>query len=285
MDIKELRRLLPFYIAGTLNTGERNAVEDGLRESAELRAELGEWKEIQQVVKARAGYEEAHVPASGLIEFAAGSLGGPDRQRIAAHIESCASCKTELDILRETFEKSDAAAALQSAPIPGPGFFSALVSKLKARRIQLGFAIAVVAIASIVFLMRQGSGPTQNSQILDLHYSPEVRGGETRPVPEIFIDQRIKQVVMHVGIPSSGIPATRYLLTLRRPSLLSEELADKLPGEPAGGEHTIISLTTAASHFLDSGRYELTVKEEFDHPPGGIQPSTYLIPFNISPDH
>jgi anti-sigma factor RsiW len=54
MNIDELKELLPFFVAGTLDPGERKQVEEALGTSKELRKDLKFWQRTKIVVEARA---------------------------------------------------------------------------------------------------------------------------------------------------------------------------------------------------------------------------------------
>jgi len=62
-DLDEIRSLLPWYAAGTLDAGETAAVETALAGSEELRAELRELRALQDVVLAPRAAEPSFRPS------------------------------------------------------------------------------------------------------------------------------------------------------------------------------------------------------------------------------
>src|SRR5438093_233113 len=100
MESSELSKLIPLYVAGSLSEPERQAVEEALVASAELRTELAFWKQAQYVTSS---YDPNHPSAEAIVKYAEGKLIGADRLAFEAHLNQCADCRQELEVIRETY--------------------------------------------------------------------------------------------------------------------------------------------------------------------------------------
>ena len=75
MTVNEIRELLPFFAANSLQAAERDAVEEALENSEELRKELEFWRHAKHATLINAETRaEGHVSSVQIVDYARGAI-------------------------------------------------------------------------------------------------------------------------------------------------------------------------------------------------------------------
>lgn len=115
MDCKSIAEILPWLLNGTLAPAEREQVIEHLAGCPACRSELGDTASAWEVFA-------RHVSPEMLMDRASGrALPPADAALVAAHLETCAACAGQYELVRESFELLEASAVRPRAE-PRPWF-------------------------------------------------------------------------------------------------------------------------------------------------------------------
>ena len=280
MTRDEIRHLLPLYAAGTLSAEERDAVEEELRRSPDLREEYREWESIRNVVVASAEYAALHLAPAVIVSFAEGNLIGAELDVAASHLKNCAACANELDIVRKTLAVPDhplESARTTSQHIGIRKKIAVLFTMPKAR---WAFAVAVLGIICLFIFFPHIFSPRQTDLSIDLTYIPVLRGESPLKTPTIVLSPGLERIRFTIHLPLSGIAGTRYSIAVLTPPLNATiQLPETLVTLTQTNSIVTVQLFMGVDFFGLQGHYEFIFKEEFHSIPEGVEPRSYSVPF------
>jgi hypothetical protein len=218
MTLGELKELLPFYVAGTLEPEEKKLVEEALSQSKELQEELDDWKAMQLVVKADAAYQKAgHLSTEETIYYIEDSsrINQVRLSEIETHLQNCDSCNSEIEILQATYPKQTLIKNIAE-------HLQKLVDAVRelSRPARIAYAIPVLAAAVViaVLLIRPMFSPT--AELVPFTLTDQsltrsgTRGTTTEELSTLTLKSKIRKINMIFILQKSGIQGVRYTLSL-----------------------------------------------------------------------
>jgi hypothetical protein len=184
MTCDQTLELLPWYLNGTLESGELAEVRQHLETCASCRAALAETGQAWPVFAQQDSAQ--HIPPQDLVALAWGeSPAEISPAATEAHLASCAECAAELEMARMSrrLEEEDNLALFPRAkPRPGTG---AAPRSWRAAAIAAGLAAAVAAGGwlhavrqPLLGAANQQAAAPHSSNVIDLGNSDAVRGTE-----------------------------------------------------------------------------------------------------------
>src|SRR5258708_28743846 len=109
MTHEELLRLIPLYVADTLDPREKEAVEREIPHSRELQEELAFWRRARQATVSYAEYlQQGHPTADQLVDYVELSQAGQQSHLIHKHLKECKSCRMELELISKSYPANPA---------------------------------------------------------------------------------------------------------------------------------------------------------------------------------
>jgi hypothetical protein len=286
MDCNDVVERLPWLLSGALPPEETQAVRDHLARCPACRSALADTRDAAAVF-------DAHLPTSTILDLAwdrpVPGLEPPVAQR---HLESCAACREELELARQSREleaEPDAAAVPASARPPRAMPVRFVLPATLAAGLVVGFALGarrtpappppddgrVARLEGETARLR-----TETTRLQDLVASLETAAREARPrlnlplfelIPgrtrsggpglanEITIPSSAAEVVLLIGLPNA--PGTPASAVLKDASGREVWTADGLTSGPPGGY-----VVTLPASMLPAGRYALTLRPKQDEP-------------------
>ncbi len=229
MEYSEIKKLIPFYIAGTLESDEKNLVENALRNSVELKKEFEFWVRAKEVVAQHAPRLTEHHLTPEQIVMAAQEHPAKELEKhsnIEKHLQECEMCRHEVDIIKSTYPLEK----VEGISVPS----EEKISKWFERNIQIGYlgsfkfadvfaAAAVVLIIVTVFftsINKQGVPliPQEHYADLIIPFSQVTRGNALDEIPKLTLDSQITRINITVYFLHSEIDSVRYAVSISLPS-------------------------------------------------------------------
>lgn len=294
MNVDEIRKLLPLYVAQQLDSAERTEIEQVLKDSEELRNELRFWQHAKRATILHAEMQsEDHLTAKQILEYAEGSMaGGDERIAMERHLQSCGSCRQELDLIKDLQERD-----LPAARATENRTFVQFLKKVK-----LAYAIPALAILvlGIFFFWRepppqqtithlpkdsvvvpQKKEPGKHAALV-LQYAGTVRDpqGKRKTVSVLILDETIAAVELTVPVEHSAL-AGGYRVLLTPPDRTTETLAESQPAMRFRSKLDALRLIIGRERFVEGGRYALLVREVLRRRVAGIEPEEYQYEFEV----
>jgi hypothetical protein len=238
MTLDELKRLIPPYMAGTLDPEERREVEDALITSAALKRELTLWRHAKGALEARvAELAGGHLTPEQIVDRAMGLTPGKEMLEIDRHLASCSLCGDELRLVNE---------CLGSGAPDRIGVIDRLSAFLHRIRPSVAIPLVAGALALVVFILVSRSHfpietpvpeheipgivnvPERQEATLWLTYRAAMRSTSGPPPDTLIFTGSEKQIRIHIAIPQNQVTGIAYSVALesagRRPFRLNETL-------------------------------------------------------------
>ena len=264
---REIRELLPWYVNGSLDAAEHEAVESHLASCEECRAELEDTRFALAVAV-------QHLPTEVLVAYVAGDDPGVDPELLATHLASCAECAEELALLRDShdallgepdaeprepdadgMEAQGDGQVLPWRPRPANDDGSATIWR---RVAAVAAVLALVSGLATFNLYRESTrlanrvaeldGPTVNIALVDLYPDDLVLRGETSdqaPAEVPPTTERVTLILNSRRAPASG----PYRIELRDPSTGTQTVIEGLRTDADG-----LLILSLAADALDGER-------------------------------
>lgn len=295
MTVNEIRELLPFYAANTLQGEELKAVEEALKDSEELREELEFWRYAKHatLIKAQA-QEEGHASSVQIVDYARGIISDSSaRLRIENHIQSCDQCVKVYDLIKSL--QPEVFPAFRLKPAKYPSFFS---------KFKLAYfipALAIILIAITFWLTREKEDQQQITQApFKVAPAPKESSVQRRTIafaftyagasrnlkpmknniPTIIIAGDVDSILFEIPVQHSMI-AEYYEAKLFSPGARTPSLFDSLRMTSRGGELDLLTWQLGVGSLQRDGVYALKVKEFLIKEKRKYEPEEYEYKFQV----
>lgn len=289
MDCNDVAERLPWLLSGALPAAEAQALRDHVAGCPACQAEMADTRTAAAVF-------DAHLPTSTILDLAWDrTVQGLEHSVVHRHLESCAGCREELELARESREleaRPDAAALPIPARPPRAMPIRFVLPAVLAAGLVVGFALgtrrtpsATTATTATDPRVAQLEGETarlqtETTRLRGLVESLETAAREARPrlnlplfelIPgrtrsggpglanELTIPASASEVVLLIGLPNT--PGTPASAVLKDASGREVWKAEGLTSGPPGGY--VVTLPAA---MLPAGRYTLTLRPKQDEP-------------------
>jgi len=253
----ELRRLIPFYVAGTLDDSEHRAVEDALTSHPEWQEDIRFWNAAKNHT---AIIPEGHPHSELLVDYADGGLRDQPAvvDMIERHLGQCLVCRSDVGRARQV------GAAERALP-----------------RWRTLAVAAVILAAGAMVLNQLGPEPPRTVAV-ELAASGSVRsGGTVEPVPVTLTDAT-DSVALRLGIPLSELADTRFEIKLKRLSdSQTFELVDPVSRKTTDDILWLSIRVARQPYFAVPGPYEILITEDVSGYPD-LLPESYALPLFVN---
>jgi hypothetical protein len=265
MATEEIRNLLPFYVAGTLQPEEKRRIDEALKSSGELRKDLQFWLHAQHAISAQAAYTAAgHVSASAIVDYAEGILAPGERRLVEHHLQSCHECSEEYRLVKSSVASEIAAT---------PSLIPQLAAIIKSIRLVYAIpAVAAIIVAVVLYFSAiekgshqpsaQGHIPPIIAEIphlvgesvpLWLTYQPNMRSTTRRGLPTLWLGEKHRQVDAFIAIPHNKLDEVRYHVEVEAGGRVQGVLADSLHRYASGSAYDSLHVVLLRSIIPQPG--------------------------------
>jgi hypothetical protein len=286
MDCNDVTERLPWLLSGALPAAEAQALRDHIAGCPACQAERAE-------TRAAAAIFDAHLPTSTILDLAWDrTVQGLEHSVVQRHLETCAGCRDELALARESREleaRPDAAALPMPARPPRAMPIRFVLPAALAAGLVVGFGLGTrrtpppTTAANGRVAQLEGETARLQAETTRLHGIVEgletaarearprlnlplfelipgrTRGGGAGIANELAIPAAASEVVLLIGLPNApGTPASAVLEDATGREVWK---ADGLTSGPPGGY-----VVTLPASMLPAGRYALTLRPKHDEP-------------------
>lgn len=294
MNIDEIRKLLPLYVAQQLESAERTEIEQALKDSEELRSELRFWEHAKRATILHSEMRsEGHLAAEQIVEYAEGVVSDPqERMGIESHLQSCVSCRKEYDTIKELQERD--------RPVAKPAKKHPILEFIKKGKLAYAIPALAILVLGILFFWREPRPQQVITQLpkdsvvvpqkkelvkyaaLVLQYAGTMRDpqGKKNTISVLILDETISAVELTVPVEHSAL-AAGYLVRLSSPKDETATLSDSQRVTRFRGKLDALRLTIERDRFAEPGRYTLFVREVLRRRVTGIEPEEYRYEFEV----
>jgi hypothetical protein len=290
MEISELSKLISLYVTGSLTEQERRTVEEALAGSDELRKEIEFWKLAQHPARS---YDPTHLSAEAIVSYAEGRIMGQERIALETHLQQCADCQHDLEIIRETYptEESIVDEGRYPAEVRVPELFKEFFKTLKTvYPIPAAVLIVLCVLVLVLPLSHRKQNvpsvavqtpPTQTRAVeLFLEYSTQLRSSGTLQLPTLRIPTDTVRVTIVLSVPRS-LDSVRYRIEVISPLGAAATVRDLVKPLPSGDGLDHLSVDMSSEFFQTEGEYRVRATEQL--PVGvGLTPESHQYPFVVS---
>ncbi|HEY6191108.1 MAG TPA: hypothetical protein VI215_02145 [Bacteroidota bacterium] len=276
MNPEEIRKLIPFFVAGTLDPEERKIVEEELRRSPELEDEVKYWRNARRALLSEEEQaREEHLTPANIIDYIEEKLSGDHFATVERHLSRCESCNEDVKAIRDTY-------GTEARPIPGARTGDGILEIL--RSVRLSYVLPAIAAATLaVFLIVKHYSPRQADHLrIVLGYQPQLRGPEEQVISRFVIGQDTRFVNFVLAVPHTAIASTRYAAWLANPDGLDRLLAKELQPAVVTANEDTVKVSVGMEVFPRDGIYSLSISEMAESLPPGAEPQEYLFRFSLS---
>ena len=268
MNKEELIELIPFYVAGTLEPGEKLLVERELVSNADFRRELEFWKMMHVATNLHfKAMAQNHISAEEICTYARGELANDPIRRSAVerHLETCGDCKLEVEALR--------------TPIP---LWNRIMSKareflwpfelgqgkegirIRLNPAKLGRLIPVAAaiIAGIVLLNTPG---VDDRASIRLAYLDSTRGPSEQTIPQasVTLKDGIKWIDITFIVDRAVKDSMQYTMTLFSPEGDTLVIPDEWVAQRYTPDHDSVHVDLERVHLGNKfGTYRILLQQQ-----------------------
>ena len=206
MSCEDTQELLPWWRNGSLDNGERAAVEEHLATCADCRAAL---EQVEEVLAGVAG--SSHPAADELVRFAwAGE--GERAGAVAEHLEACPSCREAVALARESAELQK----LDSPPAPPPANDSGTRAGGRSGALLVAAALLALLFGAQHVRLQQRLAelerPHLDAVVLDLYSDQRTERSRQDPWQEAPVIEPNRQLSL---LLQPEAPAPRYEVRIR----------------------------------------------------------------------
>ena len=193
MDCKQVAQRLPWFLNGTLDEQNHQAIEAHLNHCPQCRKELEETGFAGQVYS-------SHIPVPVLLQFANGQdVAGWDSATIKAHLATCPDCDTECSLVQKSYQ------ALETQPSESARWRFGFSSN---RQNLLAAALLVAFFGVVMFELGTRRNPLK---------SPVTPSGSEAEIATITNYRNIDLFPVESPLRSTGSPS--YQLTQNTPAI------------------------------------------------------------------
>ena len=292
MNTEEVRLLLPFFVAGTLEPVEQKKVEEAIAGSRELQEDLALWQRTAGAVAQRAE-EPIHPAAEQIADRALRRLSPELVPEIDRHLQLCPSCTEEFRRVLATVE------SLKPADGVDGGTSIRTASVLRMRYLIPATAAALGILAFFILRPEKGAdlpspGPagtpfaveqpaaSDSVALLHLTYRPDLRSGESGARSTPVIERRGKKILLVVAIPHNALEGIRYNVTLSSDGSTATSLGQVLSRSAAGGVYDTLRFTLSIDALpARPGPMTLSIHEILPARIFGVTPEVYRFDVEI----
>lgn len=287
MEISEVSKLIPLYVAGSLSDQERRAVEEALAGSAELRKELEFWKQAQ--IAARL-YDPTHPSAEAIVNYAEGKVAGQEHLTLELHLQQCADCRHELEIVRETYPVAESMIDERRSTdeVNVLELFREFFRTIRTGYLMPASVLVVLGVFLVVVLYRTAQVPdavaprVQEPKLiaLVLDYTTQLRSTGKQQLTRLIVPDTIDAVSLTLRIPRS-IEAARYAVEFTPPSGLISYTQDSINASQYDESLDQITAIIKRSYFRSTGTYRVRVTERLPSV-SALTSESYLYSFVVA---
>lgn len=301
MTLDDLKELLPLYVAGLLSAEQKAIVEEGLKQHPELREERRFWEGIRRATLLDApSAAQDHLTAEQIVQYAEGGMPpGEERLFVERHLQTCATCREELSLLRQVPE-GDVRPVHAASEKKRRLFFAGNLG-----RIRPAFVVAVLAIVAVIAIyLRYGEQPPQQAatpatpketarvvppraeQVRRIAYTLPFSGTLRQPfatrsgTPVLTLHDSVTWVDLSVLVEHSAI-AAGYVVDLTIPGGAHMQFADTINPVGRSGSLDTLLVSAGRERFTQSGKYVLRVREILKEGIKNIEPEEYHYEFDV----
>ncbi len=263
----ELRQLIPFFVAGTLDDEERRAVEQAVTEEPSFKEDLSFWQSAATAVRGQATYAAAGHPSSELLVCHAEGREIADEgtaRALEEHITTCTRCRKELAMIQASLDVR----AQHRDRIPA--------------RVRLWprlAAAAVVLLVGALVLTRWLDRETRPTYTLAPLES--TRSLDPAALPVVVIPATMDSVEFRLSIPAVDVAELTYRVRLASPLTYDIwSIADFVLLEYDDQTDQILVVLDIATAFPLDADYQFEV-EEIVPAGAGLLPETYFYVFRV----
>lgn len=280
MDIIEIKKLIPFYIAGTLDAEEYQEVEDAIQNFSELQTEVEFWKRALKAIHWQTLQQSAgHLTREQIVQSAEGNR--LQDFSVENHLQTCTQCREVIEIIRSTYSPIETKQT--GSDEKSLSFQSSF--HMRMRYVYATAAIFLVAFLSILLMEREKPETQEQKPVyaqLVLSYNHSIRSATKIDTTVLTLNPSISGINLTVYVPHSTISSLRYSLTLRSPSNILTPIAEQAEANRVDDKIDYVQ-TNVMKDLLrnEDGVYHLIVKEMIPPSYDGIFPETYEYLFLI----
>ncbi|MFI5252639.1 MAG: hypothetical protein ACHQQQ_09450 [Bacteroidota bacterium] len=284
MELVEIKKLIPWYVAGTLNEDERKIVEESLEHSIELQEELQFWRRVHGSMNLFTHQSaKKHLSPEQIIDYIEKKITDVAlAAQIDKHLANCEDCRQDGEIVRG-IHLSKRAHKFQDVQPSYPSEIRTIpnFNRLpKPKRYRYGVHAAIgliIALTVILFSIFSPSGQeTVTSTIVYNESNPSSSGSG---LTVIFIDPDTREVNLMVEIPHSPGSARQYGITLVKPSHDQVQIAGLYMPTPYNSSYDILRIVINRYFLEREGEYSLVASETLPTALTEIGPKQYPCSF------
>lgn len=290
MDITELKKLIPFYVAGSLDPEERSMVEKALRESNELQTELEFWTHARAAVGRHVRFrQEGHLSPEQILSLIELDLHEEPETSYAIlnHLQKCDSCSQQVEIIRSTYPTTHVDRTPGDTRIEAPRAHARILSVKQSKVAYIVAIAAVIIIACMIFFSNTTNNhkPQNASPVyanLFLSYASQLRGGEITESPVLLLDHNATHIVLTISLPAASSDSIRYAVSVVSPS--GEVVVNSQLVIPSRFNETLDTLRVVIHRQqLASleGEFQILVTEVLPPAQNDLTPETYEYQFRV----
>ncbi|MBA4312475.1 MAG: hypothetical protein C0417_07575 [Chlorobiaceae bacterium] len=286
MEYSEIKKLIPFYIAGTLEPDEKKLVEDALRDSGELKKEFEFWLKAKEVTARHAlRLAENHLTPEQIVGYLeryyeSDKLG---LESIESHLRTCVDCRSDIEMIRSTYPVANGERQKQMDGMPEKLMVGNRLELILSKKFVDVFAIAAVIFIVALTLVtnfnidNKLSSPEKQYASLVLRYQNSTRGNERIGTTNLIDDPSTSGARVLLYIPHSKIDSLRYEIILKNPldNLISIETSYKI-NHPGNILDTLQFIIDRKYYANIAGKYLLFVKEKLPPDLSDITPEQFI---------
>lgn len=244
----KLRELLPDYISGRIDPGDRSLLESELEKSSQLKEELEDLKRLSSGLTVIDSISKGHINSETLATYATtpDQIDSDTQEEIRQHVDSCEHCREELLICQPVAKARETA-----EPEISESWITSTVTWVLSPQIALRPAVAVLMVAflalpSVYFALRAPADGKPAIYVL----SPVSRSDIS--ASDFDIDYQDELIMLTFDLPV--IEDRQYSVELYDNS---GQFIFSLSLEPTGNSFALEVPTS----YLEDGIYTISVKE------------------------
>ncbi|MBI5475809.1 MAG: hypothetical protein HY964_03625 [Ignavibacteriales bacterium] len=290
MEKQEIKKLIPFYVAGTLSKEEHEIVKNAISISDELKENYLFWKKIKYTLDNRAiSLDENHLSSDQIIGHVenAYSKNLKELQNIESHISGCSSCKEDIKIIRATYLDIESNQNLIDENPHEHHDIQIREHHIHHRYFDIFAAAAVILFlimtATLDFEIDRKSDTSENRYVnLILKYQYQTRSESTAFYPTVINDSLASGLSVLLYLPHTEIDSILYNITLTTPSSKVIPIASGIKCKMSDVNSDTLRFIIDRKFYADSaGEYIITAKEILPKALSNLNPESYNCIFKI----
>ena len=291
MEYSEIKKLIPFYIVGTLEPDEKKLVEDALRDSGELKKEFEFWLTAKEITARHAlRSAENHLTPEQIVGYLEKYYESDklDLEGIESHIRTCVDCRSDIEMIRSTYPVANGERQKQMGGMPEKLIVGNRLELILSKKFVDVFAIAaVIFIVALTLLTKLNienkiPQPEKRYKELVLLYQNYTRGDNGKE-PTVLVDDSLTTgASVLLTVPHSEIDSLRYNVSLKTPAGIFIPIATDLTAVQSDTRSDTLHFFIDRNIYSGLvGDYIVTVKELLPKPLSHLTPEMYTYIFKI----